>query len=202
VVYMRADVTIVAISLDEQSTGLYSSASSLVNALFFIPATIYSVAVPALVRVLDGEGREGLAQMLLLTFSAFALVGCALWGGIWLSAPRLLLFLLGEDFAASGPILAVLSPILLLKSLSFALAALLVAGGWQYHRTVAQAFSALTNAGLNILIVRRYGVLGVAWVYVLSEMVLLLGYAILGWRWWHVGRRVEEISWPEEGRRS
>jgi len=53
-VYMRADVTIVAITLDKQATGLYSSASSLMSALFFIPNAIYSVAIPALVAASHG----------------------------------------------------------------------------------------------------------------------------------------------------
>lgn len=183
-IYMRADVIIIALALDARVTGLYSAASGLINALFFVPAAVYGVAVPALVRALDKPEQTRLDHLLMLAFAAFAAVGCALWGGLLMCGDRILLALLGNSFAESRSVLFVLSPILLLKSLSFGLAAILVAAGWQYARSGAQALSALTNVTLNVLVVRAYGPIGVAWVYVFSEIILLAAYGVLGRRWW------------------
>lgn len=187
-IYMRADVAIIALALDARVTGLYSAASGLINALFFVPATVYSVAVPALVRALGEPEQTSPDRLLMLTFAAFAAVGCSLWGGLWLCGDRILLALLGNGFAESRSILLVLGPILLLKSLSFGLAAVLVAAGWQYARSGAQAVSALANVTLNVLVVRAYGAIGVAWVYVFSEIILLAAYAVLCRRWWRGGQ--------------
>ena len=110
-------------------------------------------------------------------------MACGWCGGFWFCGNTLPLVVLGNDFAESGAILTILSPILLLKSLNFALAAVLVPGACQQPRTIAQALPALSNVGPNILIVSRYGVVGVACVYVLRETFPLVGHAILGWGW-------------------
>jgi len=183
-IYMRADVIIIALALDATVTGLYSAASGLINALFFVPAAVFSVAVPVLVRALGEAEQTRVDFLLMLTFAGFAALGCSLWAGLLICGDRILLALLGNSFAESRSILFVLSPILLLKSLSFGTAAILVAAGWQYARSGAQAVSALTNIALNVLVVRAYGPIGVAWVYVFSEIILLAGYGLLGRRWW------------------
>jgi O-antigen/teichoic acid export membrane protein len=67
----------------------------------------------------------------------------------------------------------------MLKAGSYTLASALIALGWQKRRVIAQLVSALLNIGINLVIINKYGIIGVAWVYVLSETVLLFGYFLL-----------------------
>jgi O-antigen/teichoic acid export membrane protein len=60
---------------------------------------------------------------------------------------------------------------------------MLVSVGWQRRRVYAQALSALVNVGLNVALIRRFGMTGVATIYVLSEGLLMLGYLLLVLRW-------------------
>lgn len=181
-VYMQADVTITAILLTKESVGLYAPASSLINALFVIPSAGYSVMVPVLVRQVEAKSPS-LNRVLGLTIASFAVGGIILWVGAWYVSSVLPRFILGNSFEKSGPLLAILSPIIFLKSCSFAAAALLVAVGWQNRRTVVQAASAIANVALNLAIIHRFGVTGVAVVYVVSELLLTVGYMGLVIRW-------------------
>ncbi len=182
-IYVQADTTLAAILLGSAAVGLYSPASSLVNALFVIPAALYTLMIPVLVRTIGARGTLP-GRTLWLTLGGFALVGLALWAGAWAISGPVLTWLLTISFKGSGPLLATLSPILFLKSLNFAAAAILVAVGWQSRRVYVQAVAAALNVGLNLAAIPRYGVTGVAWVYVISELALTLGYLglVAAWR--------------------
>ncbi|MHB0875606.1 MAG: oligosaccharide flippase family protein [Anaerolineae bacterium] len=184
IVYAQADIVIVAIALSSRDAGLYSPASSLINALFVVPSAIYSVATPVLVRHLAARDGERLRHEYRRAMLAFAAIGVALTVATALSAQIVVPRLLGPGFLQSGPLLVLLSPILLLKSLSFGVASLLVAVGWQRERAIVQGASMVANIALNLLLVWRYGITVVALVYVVSEVVLLAGYLVLSRRWW------------------
>ena len=186
-VYLQADTTLAAIMLGSAAVGLYAPASSLVNALFVIPAALYTLMIPVLVRTMDARGRlpDG---MIVRTLGSFALLGVVLWAGTWLASGRVLTVLLGESFRGSGVLLAILSPILFLKSLNFGAAAVLVAVGWQKRRVYIQAVAAALNVGLNLALIPKFGVTGIAWVYVASELALTLGYVGLVAAWHRQGR--------------
>jgi O-antigen/teichoic acid export membrane protein len=171
---MRLDVIIVAFALGNYSVGLYSPAVSIVNALFFIPLSVYMVMVPSLSHLFESDllqaWKSSKRFTLLLSvvggFSSILLFVSADW----------VVALLGESFAGSGMILRILSVILLLKSLSFAMAGILVAGGRQSQRVIIQAIAVVLGTLLNLAVVFRFGINGVAVVFVITELILFLGY--------------------------
>ena len=171
---MRLDVIIVAFALGNYSVGLYSPAVSIVNALFFIPLSVYMVMVPSLSHLFESDllqawkssKRFSLLLSVVGGLSSILLFVCADW----------VVSLLGESFAGSGMILRILSVILLLKSLSFAMAGILVAGGRQSQRVIIQAIAVVLGTLLNLAVVVRFGINGVAVVFVITELILFLGY--------------------------
>lgn len=171
---MRLDVIIVAFALGNYSVGLYSPAVSIVNALFFIPLSVYMVMVPSLSHLFESDllqaWKSSKRFTLLLSvvggLSSILLFVCADW----------VVALLGESFAGSGMILRILSVIVLLKSLSFAMAGILVAGGRQSQRVIIQAIAVVLGTLMNLAVVFRYGINGVAVVFVITELILFLGY--------------------------
>jgi O-antigen/teichoic acid export membrane protein len=75
-----------------------------------------------------------------------------------------------------------MSPLLFFKSLGFGWAAFLVATGRQNQRLVPQVVSAVLNVGLNLWLIPRLGIPGVALIYMVSEIVLTIGYGFLVYR--------------------
>lgn len=173
--YGRADLTIVASELGKVAAGTYAPAVTLTNALFLIPAAIFGVMVPFLSRGYAG-GPGWVKRTSRPLVAGTLLLGVLLGVALALASQPLILLLYGEAFSASANVLAILGGVLVLRCPSMALAAVLVAVGWQVPRVGAQAFAATLNVLLNLLFVHQIGVMGVARVYMLTEAVLFLGY--------------------------
>ena len=179
-VTMRADVVIVGLLLGKIATGYYSPAVGLINMAFLAPLAVYLVAVPVLSNLYQnnpGQARKTTKRFLVLSLA----LGLLLTIGIWTAAP-LAVYLLGPAFEGSVIILRILSLVLVFKSGSFVMAASILATNQQAKRTLVQAVAAAFNIGANLLVAAWFGISGVAWVYVLTEVTLLTGYAWIVWR--------------------
>lgn len=197
-IYMRFDVLIIGFALGERSVGLYSPAVSLVNALFLIPAAVHAVFIPILsflfVHYPVQAWKTAWRGVALLTG-----LGLTLTGGLFLGA-NLLVSLLGPRYVASVGILKILSLILCFHSVAFGMATIMVALNLQGQRSIVQALAVVVNIGLNVAVIRWLEIPGVAWVYVLTEGVLLLGYAWIvmnHYRQWHAAFRLKVIEGAE-----
>lgn len=177
---MRQDLLILGFVLGDAAAGLYSPAVNLVNALFLAPAAVYSVMVPILGRLYatdEAQARRSAGRMILL----MAVLGAAMALAFYLGAPAALV-LLGKSYTGVTEILRILSLVLLFKCGSFAMAAIIIVTGRQTRRTLYQVFTVAVNAGLNLLVVGRFGVAGAAWVYVFTEALVLAGYSLIALR--------------------
>jgi O-antigen/teichoic acid export membrane protein len=179
---MRVDVLIVALLLSEIAVGQYSPAVGIINAAFLIPAAVYMVVTP----VLSNLFLTNMRQMWLIARRSLLLllaVGVAMSAAVFLLAEPAVA-LLGQSFSGSRQVLQILSVILFVHSLSFGLAAILIATNLQTRRTVVQVIAVLVNILLNLLVVRWAGITGAAVVYVITELVLFSGYGWLVWQHW------------------
>jgi O-antigen/teichoic acid export membrane protein len=194
-VYVQADVTITAVILGKNAVGFYAPASNVISALTVVPLALFYVTVPVLTNALHSSW-SAFRKLIRTTLIGHFLIGLALWAIVALST-GILPLLLGEAFRPSAPLLAILSPILFLKTCSFGAAAILVAVGWQVRRLYVQAAAAAANVVLNLLLIRQFGIRGVAWVYVASDLLLTLGYLALVWAWMRkAGQDFETRSYP------
>ncbi len=182
VIYERADITIIGHWLGKTAAGLYAPAVSLTTTLFLIPQAIYEVMLPVtsemFVRTPQRIRRQAFRIILLSAF-----LGAALGLGMVLIARPIVWLIYGPAYTLSGDILTILSTILVFKSVSFGSAAVLTAVGWQNRRVMVQAVAAALNIGLNLALVQVYGLWGVAYIYVLTEAVLMVGYILFYLRW-------------------
>ena len=181
--YMRVDVLIIAIMLDEYAVGLYAPAAGIIIALYLLPSAINFVFIPVLSKLFATNIRQGWLTakrlIILLVIVGFSLFIAVLFGA------KYFVLLLGSSFAGSQVVLQILSIILFIHSISFGLAAILVANNQQTQRSIIQAITVAINIGLNLIVVRRVGIYGVAYVYVITEVILLVGYLFLVLRFRH-----------------
>lgn len=181
----QADVTIVAQFLGKGAAGQYAPAITVVSTLFLIPQVVFSVMLPVLSRAQEhhSERVKPLAQK--LTWLMFGL-GLLFTAGAFVAAHPVMVLAFGPEYALTGDILRIFSFILVFRCLSFAFAALLTAVGWQSRRVVVQTLAVVLNIGLNLLVVNRWGLIAVAWVYALTEAVLALGHYYWVVRWYRL----------------
>lgn len=183
IVYAQVDVTLLALMVDRASIGNYAPAISLLNGLFILPNAIYNLLIPALSRELPGKWERAQNKFTLAIVGLTAL-GLVLWAGLYWGGGWLISMLLGDEYQFAGELIRILSPIILIKSVEFGLAALLIAVGWQQKRLIPQLFSALLIIGLDLMVIPMYGPIGAAIVYVVCELILLAGYLLLAIDWW------------------
>jgi len=191
---MRLDVLIVALLLGEVAVGLYSPAVGLANALFIIPAAVYAVILPVLSNLFASHVDQAWLTAKRSLWLLLAL-GAGLSVALYLLAGPLV-SLLGTSFGGSQEILQILSVILFVHSISFGMAAILVAVNEQAKRTVVQAIAVLVNGVFNLIAISGLGIRGAAYVYVLTEVVLASGYTWLVWRY-RVRTRAAASQAPE-----
>jgi O-antigen/teichoic acid export membrane protein len=174
---MRMDVLIVALILGEFEAGLYSPAVGVINALLLVPVALYQVILPLLSSLFSTDSRK--AWQASRRFAGlFLILGAFLSLGIFFGSD-LLTLILGGAFIESQYILKLLSPILFLHSITFAVAAILVATNQQAKRTSIQVVAVAADALLNLILLPRLGIEGAAIAYVISEILLLAGYCWL-----------------------
>lgn len=182
VIYERADITIIGIFLGKTAAGLYGPAVSLMTTLFLIPHAIYEVML-AWMSQMYMQNPGSIPRRAFQLVLASTILGIGLSVGMLLMAHPLVQFIYGPEYTLSANLLVILSTILLLKSISFALASVITAVGWQGKRVIVQAVTALINIGLNVLFIKTFGLTGVAYIYIVSESVLMLGYMFYLLKW-------------------
>ena len=182
-IYGQADTVIAAQWLGSKAAGLYSSAMSLMSMTLLMPLAIYLVMLPILSRA-HAQHSPTLPRLMRQTIGWNTLAGVGLGSILALVATPLMHLIYGAQYAESSAVLTIFSGVLALRFISFALAVLLTAVGWQTRRTIVQGVVAATNVALNLVVVQRWGLPGIATVYLITEFLLMLGYGGLVVRWW------------------
>jgi O-antigen/teichoic acid export membrane protein len=177
-IYERADVAIIGQFLGKEQAGLYGPAATIATSLFLIPASAYAVMVPVFTRAHAGQSRQ-FQKVYRLFLAINTALGVCLAASLALAADSIMYLLYGAQYVASGGVLAILALVLGLRCVTFALGAAVVGTGLQTRRLKAQALAATLNVVINLMIVGAWGIRGVAWVYVFTEWVLLIGYWIV-----------------------
>lgn len=177
-IYVKADVNIISLLIGSVGTSVYGPALNLLRTSFLVPRSIFLFSVPLLSKFYV-ESKSLFRKMSILQILVQALLGLTMSIVFFAIAPVLITIVFGEAYQSSGLILQFLSPIPFFRSLNFGLGALLTTANHQKERTKVQVLCALFNVIANLIVIVPFGVLAVAVVYTLSEVLLALGYGIL-----------------------
>lgn len=173
-VYLQADVQVLKAFHDDAEVGLYQAAALMILHLPVLAQVLNNGLYPRLSRHIGdpvAAGADlGLAMRILLVLS----VPIALGG---MAMPRDLMALLGEDYRGAGLALAIMMPLLPLRFLNNGVGMALSALDRQEYRTRAVFLAAVFNLLANVLVIPRWGAAGAAATTLLTELVLVLGFA-------------------------
>jgi len=177
-IYSNIDMAILPFfSISE--TGLYSPASGAIHALYIIPNSIFVYLIPQYAKMFDKQGKFSLKRIFGKFVLIFFLIGFILSVCLFIGGELFVTFLLDNRFAATSSVIRILSPIMLFKSLAFSFALLIVITGNQRRRLLPQFLVSCINIILNIALIPHFGLVGVAWVYTLSELALMVSYFLI-----------------------
>lgn len=177
-IYLASDVLILAEFHDDAEVGLYRAASIIILQVPILANILGRGIFPHLSRMLgdrDGAGAE-------LTFAFRVLLAISVpiaIGGLCMPTD-LLVWLVGEEYRAAGPVLAVMLPLLPLRFLNNSMGTALAALDRQPERTRATFLAATFNVGTNLAVIPFYGALGAAATTLATDVLLTvyLGYRL------------------------
>ena len=173
--YFRIDSVILRAVQGEAAVGLYAGAYRMFEAFAMLAVTFRSVLFPVMARAADGPAgslavlcRKSIRLHLLFTF------GIAVF--FTFEAPAVVRAVLGPGYAAAAPALAILIWALPGSYMADTLLFLITAQRRQSLVTWAVGIAAVANVVMNLLLVRRFSILGASAATVATEW---LSFALL-----------------------
>jgi O-antigen/teichoic acid export membrane protein len=146
---------------DLAATGVYGAAYRVIDVTMTPVRSLAAAAYPHFFR----KGEGGMAQTYPYALSLIAktsVYGAFASAGLWLMAP-IVPHILGKQYGAVLPAIRWLALIPFLRCLHSFMADALSGAGLQRMRTGIQVMVALSNIGLNVVILPRYSWRGAAW---------------------------------------
>ena len=190
--FMRMDALIVAFFLGATATGVYSLGEGILNIAFLVPAAIQVVIIPVLSLLFVSDTSQ-FWKTARRTTVLLLIIGVVLTAGLFVGS-NVVVLLIGSAYTKTVEVIKILSPIALLHSINFATVAIIVATGEQLKRTIVQAIAVVFNLVMNLLLIQITGINGTAWIYVLTELLLFLGYGFVVVRYRRMTIRRDALS--------
>ena len=173
-VYNDIDKIMLSKLSDLASTGVYAAAYRVIDVSMTPVRSLAAAAYPRFFR----KGVEGIAATYEYARSLIAkaaIYGVLTSAALWLLAP-VLPHILGPKYGAVVPAVRWLAPIPFLRCIHSFLADSLSGAGLQRARMGIQLLAALTNVGLNLMILPRYSWRGAAWTSLACDGFLVVGF--------------------------
>jgi O-antigen/teichoic acid export membrane protein len=175
-IFLHADVNILSLmGASSELIGNYSIVINLINAIIMLPAGIYNALLPSLIQTYR-ENLSSFFRKVKNLFISFLLIGLFLGLSVAILSKPIILSALGQDFQNSADLLLLLSPLLILRSLTQANIAYLIIVGWQAKRILPQSLATIIKIGIGSLLFPLFDVNGLVLITIISECVLIAGY--------------------------
>ena len=195
ILFVRLDLYLINIYLGAASVGIYAVAFYLGTYLQRLIITPLSLAVmPAYLKIWRDEGEEGTSRFLSKVANYLFIIILPMAAGVSLLSEDIIIVMASSKYFAAGALM----PWLMVGIVFYGLYFLAIAG-LHVHRktsviTILVSSALVINAGLNILLIPRYGITGAAMATAVSY-----GYLFLAAMWATKATLPIRFNWPMLG---
>jgi O-antigen/teichoic acid export membrane protein len=165
--YLRLDQVMLGYLTSFEQVGTYAVAVRIVEATYIVPTAIAVAVFPAIVKSRDLDAAIYSARMQ-------ALYDATLWAAILIAVPVSLLapfivrLLVGAQYEAAGPVLAVLAWMPIWTFLAFVRQRWFFAENALWTGAAMEMAGCMVNIAANLLLIPRYGAAGAAFASLIS----------------------------------
>lgn len=176
--YHEADTIVMSLLVDDEQIGWYAAVDRLVGSALFIPTIVMSALFPTFARLHEKDRSEA-RQLVDRGFRSLMLFSLPIGVGLAIISTPLVLLLFGEEFRQSGPVLAVLSIVLMLMFQTILIGNYAVATGGERFYFGMVALAVVATIPLDLLLIPwtnaafANGAIGGALAFVVTESVIL-----------------------------
>lgn len=158
---LNLDILLLQRFMEPQDIGIYFAAVRTISLVSFIHFAVTAVAMPKFAS-LNAAGKRDEVMPFLKTMQAWTFLPSAAAGLVLLLLGKPILGLFGEGFAEGYPVMIILLGGILMRALAGPAQSLLIATGHQMTAAIILGITVLINAGLNLVLIPRLGLLGAA----------------------------------------
>lgn len=179
-VALKADLTLVALIIGAIGAGIYGPALTIINATFLVPTVAWQVLLPILSR--QPIGTRSFRTIMTVTTVGHIVYGTGWTMVLWWYSEVLIRVLFQASYLGAVPLLQIMSLLPLIKSINFCSTLIMVAHNQQILRMKLQSTGAVFNVTANLISIPLFGLVGAAWVNLVTEAVLFTCYGYGAWR--------------------
>lgn len=175
--YIQVDVILISLIVSETVVGLYGQADKLFGTLLFVPSVFVTAVYPALSRLYK-TSSDSVTQLVGRSFNFLLLISLPIGFGLLAISNPLVVVLFGEEFAGSGPVLAVFGMVLILTYQNMLIGQILISSDRQNILTVATVAASLLTIPLDLALIPwceaqfGNGAIGGAIAFVITETII------------------------------
>jgi O-antigen/teichoic acid export membrane protein len=170
VVYNRIDQLMIGNMIDQSHLGIYSVAVRFTELLIFVPTIIAQTISPILIEMRrDDEAQYDILSCTFINVTVSVCILLAL-ATCLLSYP-IVYFTFGQTYISAASVLAVMAFKVIGDALSQTSGQLIIIEGRQKYVFIRNTIGCLACIVLNMLLIPRYGIIGAAYVAVITIIV-------------------------------
>jgi len=181
--YIRVDVLMLALFVDDAAVGVYSFAAMFIEGLYQVPVVIRTVVNPVLVKLVGGGDRAALGRFgrRIMVISLAVFIAAA--GAVHLVFPHLAPYFPNGLVAGAAPVLVTLTAGLAIYAAFVPLDFVLLQAGRPGRQSLLMGLNIAVNAALNLALIPRYGIEGAALATAVSFALSALTLNAATWIW-------------------
>jgi O-antigen/teichoic acid export membrane protein len=180
--YFQVDTIVLAYYSSEKDIGLYQAVFKLIGVCLISGDIIVQSLLPVLSR-LHEQSHDRWQRVARFAGKTLTLLGLVWSAGLFLFPVEVLHLVYGDrEFTSAEPILEIFAVVLLVRFASDAYALMLTTSRRQRTRTRIVVFLTALSFVLSLIIIPRHGIIGAAWVSLVTNTIGGLAYCIIGIR--------------------
>ena len=171
IIYQRIDTVMIGNMIDEESVGYFATAGKFLELILFLPTILTQTITPLLIQTRE-QGTSIEYEIKKRQF-----IGIVVWVSILLAvivsvaAYPLVYFTYGVKYLPAVPVLQIMAWKTVGMALSSSGGQIIIMEGVQKWAFIRNILGCLVCIGLNLLFIPQYGIVGSAWVTIITTMI-------------------------------
>ncbi len=182
-VYLKTDTLILSLIRPQEEVGIYGAAYKVIDVLITVPFMFAGLILPIIAAEWAKKNIESFKNIMQKSFDAMAIVALPLVIGAQFTAKPIMVFVAGQNFGASGPVLQVLIIAAGIIFLGSAFTHGIIAVNKQKKIIGAYLFVGVTAVAGYLVFIPKYSYFGAAWVTIYSELAVVSASVYLIWKY-------------------
>lgn len=179
--YYKINVLMLSKMVEEREMGFYMASLNLMENLFFLHIAFNTSIFPAYSRIF-GNSADALKKIYEKTTKYLIILTVAVLIGTILVGGRIIQLIYGDEFIPAIPALNVLIFFWALAFFSQTQSSLLFSIQKEMSQVKIMGVACIINIVLNLILIKRYGVIGAAYSSVITEAVVVIIITALLWK--------------------